>query len=158
MGIEELLPGLLKVTEQKFGKRVGGALATVFLLLILLGGGAFFLKLFVDNAIAPLVGFTDIDFANLNVADFANTMLVFLPGAVVYAAIVVSVNWGLRAWSWRKLRAERLHNRRMAREYKRALYRITADLRTQGVVIVEKQLEEEHRMLTAIITEDAKYE
>ena len=158
MGIEELLPGLLKATEQRFGKRVGGAIATAFLVVLLLGAGAFFLNLFVDNAIRPIAGFANLDIANLNTADVLATFLVFLPGAAIYVAIVIAVNWGMRAWSWRKLREERLHNIRMARAYRSALNRVAADLRAQGIILVEQEINEELRRLGYVISEDAKHE
>ncbi len=86
MAVEELLPGLVEVTEERLGKRIGWPVTTAFIVVVFLGFGAWCLKLVVDNAVRPVISVFHVESVSVNLVE---VLLVYGIGATMWAGVVL---------------------------------------------------------------------
>ena len=83
----DLLPGLVEVTEERLGRPWGRRVTTSFTVAVLLGAGAWFLKLFFDNAVKPVVGVFYVESVSVNLVEI---LTVYGMGALLVVAVTIT--------------------------------------------------------------------
>ena len=154
MAVEELFPGLVKVTEERLGQRIGRPLTTVFTVVVLFGAGAWFIKLFVDNAVKPVVSVFYVESISVNLVEI---LTIYGTGAALMGAVMFAANRIQMAQLNRKHEAileDRRQNHRYYRGYISGLNKIAIELQQQGVELSTDWLDAEIVKLTAELREE----
>ena len=86
--MEEFLPGLVKVMEERLG-RFGRPLTTIVVISLALGACAWGIKLFVDNAVSPIykVILSLMNIQGLSVEEFITPFVIYIALLIVISLI-----------------------------------------------------------------------
>ena len=93
MGIEELLPGIIRLMEERFG-RIGRPVTTALLFMLAMAIMAWCLGMVWDKVIAPILKFFGVELVVMNQEMGANVFLVvlgFIAMIVLFGLLVVYV-------------------------------------------------------------------
>ena len=105
MDTGELLPGLFKVMEERLGEKRGRWVTSGFIVIIVLGIGAFMVSLFVEKAVLPVMQLVSDMLGRDYEANLMNLLVVSVAGGVV-AVVGLLGFWLIERQSRKQFRAD----------------------------------------------------